>query len=65
MNGEVWVQFEYKFFLEVPSKKKHDICGHFPNKIDGGGQPHVKKFKWDNFLTCVREGGGHITHCQK
>ena len=30
--------------LGVPSKKKQYICGHCPNRREGG-QPHVKKFK--------------------
>ena len=45
-------------------KKKQYICWHCPNRREGG-QPHVKKFKWNNFLTKVGEGGGHTTYCQK
>jgi len=31
----------------------------------GGGQPHVKNLKRNEFLTKVGEGGGHKTYCQK
>ena len=46
------------YHLGVTSKKKQYICGHCPYRREGG-QPHVKKFKWNNFLTKVGEGGGH------
>ena len=50
--------------LGVTSKKKQYICRHCPNRR-GGGQPHVKKLKRNDFLTKVGEGGGHKTYCQK
>ena len=46
--------------LGVTSKKK-DIA----QIGGGGGQPHVKKLKRNEFLTKVGDGGGHKTYCQK
>ena len=45
-------------------KRKQYIYRHCPNRREGG-QPHFKKLKRHDFLTKVREGGGHQTYCQK
>ena len=45
-------------------KKTQYIYRHCPNRR-GGGQPHFKKLKRNDFLTKVGEGGGHKTYCQK
>ena len=44
--------------------KKQYIYIHCPNRR-GGGQPHFKKLKRNDFLTKVGEAGGHKKYCQR
>ena len=56
--------FNVVLFRGNVKKKKQYIYRHCPNRR-GGGQPHFKKLKRNDFLTKVGEGGGHKTYCQK
>ena len=47
----------------VNKKTKQYIYRHCPNRR-GGGQPHFKKLKRNDFLTKVGEGGGHKKYCR-
>ena len=49
--------------LGVTSKKTNSIFKDIVQIGGGGGQPHVKNLKRNEFLTKVGEGGGHKTYC--
>ena len=53
------------FYLRGAVKKKNSIFKDIVQIGGGGGQPHVKNWKRNEFLTKVGEGGGHKTYCQK
>ena len=57
-------QLQLQLQLRGNVKKKHSIFKDIV-QIGGGGQPHFKKLKRNDFLTKVGEGGGHKTYCQK
>ena len=54
-----------EFSIRGDVKKKISIFTDIVQIGGGGGQPHFKKLKRNEFLTKVGEGGGHKTYCQK